>query len=333
MPSPNSGDTPGGGSRAHRDTPRTGEFAAIERIRARLEAYAVPGPGEVWIGDDAAVLGIDGGRRLLLTTDVSVAGVHGDLDVVGLADFGWRALASAISDIAAMGGDVGHAVVAVSGPADTDLDVLYSGIAAASAAHGCPVVGGDLSTSPTLAVAVAVTGSVATAPGPVLRSGARPGHHLFVTRPLGAAAAGLRLLRSGAAGASSSPDAPLIDAFLHPRARLAEGRVARESGVSAMVDVSDGLAADLAHIADASGVGLRLDDVPVAPGASRQDALAGGEDYELVTASADPDGLAGAFAAAGLPAPLRLGVCVADPAERTLRGVPLRQGGWEHPFH
>ena len=95
-----------------------GEFAAIERLRARLPA---PPPGEVWIGDDAAVLARPPGP-LVLTTDLTVAGVHGDLRLIGLDDLGWRALAGAVSDMAAMGAHADGAVVAVAGPADTDLD-------------------------------------------------------------------------------------------------------------------------------------------------------------------------------------------------------------------
>src|SRR5579872_3720495 len=120
-----------------------GERAAVERLRRRLPG---PPPGEVWIGDDAAVLARPEGR-LIVTTDLTVAGVHGDLRHIGLEDFGWRALARAVSDVAAMGGRPVGAVVAVAAPPDTDLDALYDGIAAAAVAHRCPVVGGDLSTA------------------------------------------------------------------------------------------------------------------------------------------------------------------------------------------
>ncbi|MGH9093271.1 MAG: AIR synthase-related protein, partial [Acidimicrobiales bacterium] len=110
------------------------------------------------------------------------------------------------------------------------------------------------------------------------------------------------------------------------------GQAARAAGASAMIDVSDGLAIDLHRMADASGVGFRLDTVPVAPGATREEALGGGEDYELVVATADPDALAGAFAAAGLRAPVVFGRCTGDPADRLLGGEPLGRLGWEHPM-
>ncbi len=312
-----------------------GEFAAIERLRRRLPA---PPPGETWIGDDAAVL-VPRPGPLVLTTDLSVAGVHADLDLIGLDDLGWRAVAGAISDLAAMGARPGGAVVAVAGPATTDLDLLYEGVAAAAEAHGCPVVGGDLSNATELVVAVTVTGHVDGDRGPVLRSGAAPGDHLFVTGPLGAAAAGLRALQarsiagSGAGSAASDgPDASLVEAHRRPRARLVEGETARRAGVGAMIDVSDGLVADLGHVAGASGVGYRLELVPVSPGATLEDALGGGEDYELVMATADPEALVGAFRRAGLRPLLRMGMCTGDRAERTLAGEPVTTPGWEHSW-
>jgi thiamine-monophosphate kinase len=287
----------------------------------------------VWIGDDAAVLGTVEGR-VLLTTDLAVAGVHGDLAVIGLDDLGWRAFTAAVSDLAAMGARPLGAVVAVAGPPSTDLDLLYDGIAASSEAHRCPVVGGDLSNSGEVAVAVAVTGAVEGEPGPVLRSGARPGHHVFVTGPLGAASAGLRSLRARRGTPSAAPASAeavgLETAHRRPRARLAEGEAARRAGVTAMIDVSDGLLADLGHVADASGVGFRLDRVPVAPGATIDDALGGGEDYELVMVVADPDRLEAAFARAGLRRAVRIGSCSADLSERTLDGEPAPTLGWQH---
>ncbi|HVA03478.1 MAG TPA: thiamine-phosphate kinase [Acidimicrobiales bacterium] len=301
-----------------------GEFAAIDRLRERLPA---PPPGEVWIGDDAAVLGARPGR-LLITTDLSVVGVHADLALIGVDDLGWRALVAAVSDVAAMGGRPDGAVVAVAGPPDTDLDLLYDGITASSAVLGCPVIGGDLSNATQLIVAVAVAGHVEGDPGPVRRDGARAGHALFVTGPLGAGAAGLRLLRAGSKRDGGSH--ALEMAHRRPQARLAEGEAARLAGASAMIDVSDGLLADLGHIADASEVGFRLDEVPVAVGATLDEALGGGEDYELVVATADPEGLLEAFAEAGLRPPVRIGSCTSDPWQRTLGGEPAPSMGWEH---
>ena len=301
-----------------------GEFAAIERIRRLLP----PAPaGETWSGDDAAVVVPPRGEQLVLTTDAVVAGVHADLDLVGVDDLGWKAVAAAVSDVAAMGGTARWLVAAVCGPPSTDLDRLADGMARSAAFHGCPLVGGDLSGADELMVVVTVIGTV-EAGAAVVRSGARVGDAVLVTGPLGASAAGLRLLRAGGRGASG----PCVDAHRRPRARLAEGRTARLAGSTAMVDVSDGLAADLGHLAAASGVGLRLDTVPVADGATLEEALGGGEDYELALTTPDPAGMTASFTAAGLRPPVLLGRCTADPAERTLGGRPLPAGGWEHAW-
>ncbi len=312
--------------------PPGGEFAIIDRLMHRL-----PGPpaGEVWIGDDAAVVG-PAGAQTLLTTDMSIAGVHADLRLMGLDDLGWRAVAAAVSDIAAMGGRATHVLVAVAGPPSTDLDTLYEGVAQSVEAHGCRVVGGDLSNAPQVVVVVAVTGVVGEGPGPVLRGGARAGDHLFVTGPLGASAAGLRILRGLAAPgrppAAASAENPLVRAHRRPRARLAEGTAARRSGATAMIDVSDGLAADLGHLAAASGVGFSLGDVPVAGGATIEEALGGGEDYELVFAAPDDDAVRRGFDAAGLAVPIVLGECTADRDQRQWAGTVLAPSGWEHRF-
>ena len=143
----------------------TGEDATLERIGRRLEARQGPPPtGELWGGDDAAV--VHPGRsdqRLVLTTDAMVAGVHADLSLVGPADFGWKALTTAVSDIAAMGGTPAQALVAVGAPPASALEELADGLGEAANAWACPVVGGDLSEADQLFVAVAVNVSVTPA--------------------------------------------------------------------------------------------------------------------------------------------------------------------------
>lgn len=269
--------------------PVSGEFFAIERIR-RL--FPNPPVGEVWIGDDAAVLG--GG--LLVAADVLVEGVHFRPDAPR-PDVGWKAVVANVSDIAAMGGRPTHLLVTVAGPPSTDLDALYEGIAEASSAYHCPVVGGDLSTAERLSVSVTVLGTT-DGERPVLRSGARPGDGVWVTGPLGSAAAS--------------------DYRARPHARLDEGQRARRLGATAMIDVSDGLAADLNHIARASLVGVQLARVPLALGATEEQALGGGEDFELIfTLPAEVDG-------SGLG--LAVGICTDDPTQL------LDPAGWEHPF-
>jgi thiamine-monophosphate kinase len=297
----------------------------------------------VWIGDDAAAVALpaEGSGWLLLAADTVVAGVHADLALTGVDDLGWKALAASVSDIAAMGGDPGHALVTVAGPPDTDLDGLYRGLASAAREMGCPVVGGDLTNADQLVVTVAVTGYCRDGP-PVRRSGARAGDAIWVTGPLGGAAAGLRLLRAGVASQVMADDTvgddtvaddtvrQVIAAHARPRAQLPAGRAARRAGATAMIDVSDGLSADLDHLAAASGVGVALDSVPVHPAATLEEALAGGEDFALVFCAPETAEVELAFA--GLNTPIRIGRCTADRAERTLAGAPLAAHGWQHGF-
>jgi thiamine-monophosphate kinase len=286
-----------------------------------------------------------------------VVGTDADLALTGLDDFGWKAMAVNLSDIAAMGGRASHALVSVVGLGPDELVTLYEGILAAAEEYGCPVVGGDLSGGEQVVVTVAVTGWVLG--DAVLRSGASPGDSIWVTAPLGAAAAGLRLLREAAAAvlpsshdASASPapagpapvgrstvrssrswsaaQAPLVEAQARPRPALAAGQAAREAGATAMIDVSDGFSADLAHLARLSGVGYDLAVVPVAEGATLTEALEGGEDFVLVfTCPGEIDATA-VFARAGLPPPLRVGTCHGRVGEYRLGGETLVARGWEH---
>jgi thiamine-monophosphate kinase len=313
----------------------TGEFAAIGGLRRRLARPTLA--GETWIGDDAAVVRSSPDEWLLLAADTVVGGVHADLDLTGLDDLGWKAMAASLSDVAAMGGQPGHALVTVAGPPGTDLERLYDGLSAASLKYECPIVGGDLTNAGSLVVTVAVTGRCSGSP--VLRSGARPGDRIWVTGPLGAAAAGLRVLqerasatsdRSGAGVPPSDAPQALVRAHSRPQPRLAEGMAARAAGASAMIDVSDGLLADLGHICEESGVGFRIDSVPVADGATLTEALRGGEDFALVFCAPETVSLRDAFH--GLRHPVALGVCTADPEDRFLEGEAVDTHGWEHQW-
>jgi thiamine-monophosphate kinase len=186
----------------------TGELRFVADLAARLGSAPA---GEVWAGDDAAVVRPPSGP-LLLAIDPVVQGVH---FVEADADAGWRSVARNVSDIAAMGGRPLHALVSLVLPPGLDVSALVDGLVEATAM--CPIVGGDTSSGPTLVVTVAVTGTVDGTP--VLRSGAAPGDVLFVTGPLG--------------GRPS-----------RPQPRVAEGIAAREAGATAMLDISDGLALD-----------------------------------------------------------------------------------------
>jgi thiamine-monophosphate kinase len=271
--------------------------------------------------DDAAVLDVPGGGPLVVSVDSVVAGVHVDLALCSPPDVGWKALMGALSDLAAMGARPLGALVAlcVPGPGgDGELALgVMEGVAEASAACGCPVVGGDVSAAAELVVAVTVMGTV-DGGVPVGRKGAIDGDAVLVTGPCGGSAAGLR--RGGG------------DAYRRPVARLGEGTAARVAGAHAMIDVSDGLALDLHRLADASEVGFMLESVPVADGATREEALAGGEDYELVMAvgEAEVGVLMDEFEAAGLRRPSRIGTVTGDAAVRTLGGQDLGRLGWQH---
>jgi thiamine-monophosphate kinase len=308
----------------------TSEFAAIARILTTLPRP--PDSTQVWIGDDAAVLPAPSSGQVLWAADTVVAGVHADLALTGLADFGWKAMAASLSDLAAMGAEPAHSLVTVAGPAGTDLDSLYRGLAAASREYGCPIVGGDLTSAGVLVVTVAVSG---TCDGePVLRSGASPGDLIWVSGALGAAAAGLRHLRARATCAEAPEATPEVDfdllvrAHSRPAAAIGSGRAARLGGATAMIDISDGLAADLSHVAVASGVGIRLEYVPVALGATFEEAMGGGDDYALAFCAPESAPIEEAFH--GLELPIRIGTCTSDPAERTIAGGRFVTTGWEH---
>jgi thiamine-monophosphate kinase len=300
----------------------------VQSIRSRLgNEFELFG-----LRDDAGVVRLPGGESLVVSVDSVVEGVHFDLSFCAPSDVGWKALMQALSDLAAMGASPVGALIALGLPRPGDggggelAMGLTDGVAEASAASGCPIVGGDVSSADQLVLAVTVLGSVADGGAPVSRSGARPGDVVMVTGPCGGSAAGLRELKADA------PEADARRAYRRPVARLTEGDVARRNGVRAMIDVSDGLALDLHRLADASAVGFSLEDVPVAAGATFEEALGGGEDYELLLALAESDveSLGHSFDEAGLREPIRLGKVVEDQALRVLGTSPLERVGWQH---
>lgn len=332
---------------------RVDEFDAIGRMsalfvsaaRVRFPEGDLPPGGEVWIGDDAAVLAGGTATPTLLTTDLVVDGVHFDLRLCSIEDVGYKAMMVTASDLAAMGASPDRALASIVAPPGTQLDQLAAGLAAASAECGCVIVGGDLSGGPVVVVSVAVLGGLEPEgiPGPLLRSGAVPGDRLFVTGALGGSAAGHRILldelsrESGDTGGAdrrhrNETDERLVGAFRRPRARIGEGQAARQAGASAATDISDGLVTDIGHLSRASEVGIFLDTVPIVGGATEEEALYGGEDYELVVATPDPDRLADAYRAAGLPSPIPIGWCTDHEDEIALGGEPLSPGGWTHRF-
>ena len=272
------------------------ELALIRGIRQR----AGVGPGvRVGIGDDCAVLEPEHGTSLLATTDLLIEDVHFRRRYATPRDIGWKALAVNLSDIAAMGGRPRWALVALACPASTetdDVEAFYEAAGELAAEHGVSIVGGDTSASPAgWIVNVTLLGD--TAQGPLLRSTARVGDIVAVTGPLGRSEAGLALLAAGEIppGLDRDDVADVTAAHLRPVPRVREGRwLAAAGGVTAMMDLSDGLVTDLGHVTEESAVGARIevDRIPVSAAVRRvaaacqRDALdwatGGGEDYELL---------------------------------------------------
>jgi thiamine-monophosphate kinase len=275
------------------------------------------------------VLTVQGGQ-LVACVDQVVEGVHLESAWAGPADFGWKAVTTTLSDLAAMGATPHGVMLAVAGPAGADLSSVIVGAREAAQTYGAHLVGGDLSRGGELYVAATALGWVPAGQA-VRRSSARPGDAIWVTGPLGAAAAGLAVLSVQPERARwSETERRLALAQLRPRPRISAGTLARRLGASAMIDISDGLSLDLDRLARASGVGFSLSEVPVADGADLSEALGGGEDYELcITISADID-LAGHLVEAGEPVPVRIGVCTDDPDQRDFKGVTLVPTGHDH---
>jgi thiamine-monophosphate kinase len=279
------------------------------------------------------------GHRLVVTTDVLVEGLDFTAALSEPEDWGWKAVVANLSDLAAMAAEARWLVLALTVPDPTPvatLERVYAGVGEACRAFGVALVGGDISAGPALSMAVTALGETER---PVPRSGARPGDRLAVSGPLGAAAAGLALLQSGdpAAAGLLGRFPGLAAAHRRPQPALAMGLALARAGATAMIDVSDGLAGDALHLAEASGVGIEVHDaaVPLAPGVAEAAALLGRGPLELAMGGGEDFVLAAALPrAADLGGVLDCGRFTADPSARVrvTRGgpVPLAGLAWDH---
>jgi len=316
-----------------------GEFELIERYFAAVGAAR--GDVVLGVGDDAAVLSVPAGHELIACADTLVAGQHFPAGFEA-ADVGWRSLAVNLSDLAAMGATPAWALLALTLPSIDEewLEGFVTGFAALANAHAVALVGGDTTRGP-LCMTVQALGSVPTGTA-LRRRGAQAGDLIYVTGWPGDAAAGLALLEGRLAGSGANRGA-LEAKFRRPEPRVAFGT--RLRGVaSACIDVSDGLAADLGHLAAASGVGaiIRAEELPLSralyalagEARAREFALGGGDDYELLftVPPAARTALARLTAATGAPACHCIGEVVAGRGVRLVAKsgeLPVPRG-WDH---
>lgn len=323
-----------------------GEFGLIER----LMGSRIAPPGVVkGAGDDAAVLQISRGSRLLVTGDMLVEGTHFLRDQASPFDLGYKLLAVNLSDIAAMAGTPRFAVVFLGLPADLTVEAveeLYQGLQSLADQHQVAIVGGDTVRSQHLTLGLTLLGE-GNPSKVILRSGAQAGDLLAVTGTLGGSAAGLAVVL-GQVAVEEETARRARAAHYRPCPRVKEGiRLGSLGLVGAMIDISDSLASEVAHLCRESGVGAELwgEAVPIAPEVPRiaqalgqsplNLALYGGEDYELLFA-VNPAGwerVKVEMAELGTPV-TAIGRFTASPRKIELtvsgRRQPLASSGYDH---
>ena len=248
-------------------------------VRALLSEWGQSASG---VGDDAAIIQVPPGEKLVVTTDTSVEGVHFRREWLNHFEIGYRATATALSDLAAMAARPLGVVIALTLPhADrVEASGLATGIREGASASLCPIIGGDLTAGTTLSLTVTALGSTTR---PLSRSGARAGDRVYVTGTLGGPAAAVRAWKAG-----KEPSEVQRARFAHPIPRIEAAIALGVLGVTSAIDISDGLLGDLAHIAAASKVAVEVDleRIPHLPGVSAIEAAGSGEEYEIaVTAS------------------------------------------------
>lgn len=261
-----------GDARPHQAMGAGKEFDTIRMLMARWGCLACD------IGDDAAVLAPSGQNRYVVSTDACIEGVHFRSEWITPFDVGVRAAAAALSDLAAMGAGADYMLVSFVVPASwrSRLGKVADGIGMQVKRAGAQIVGGNLSLGPSFGLFLTVIGR---ARRPVPRSGAQIGDKVVVTGMLGGPGAALAAWKAG-----SEVSRWAHERFVHPLPRLVEGRLLADAGATAMIDISDGLAADARHVAAASGVDIVIDPamLPLGERVTAQAALASGEEYELL---------------------------------------------------
>ena len=326
-----------------------GEFELIDRIVARLGRAAA---SDILVppGDDAAVWTHDQPTATVATIDTLAEGTHWRPETMSMADVGWRAVATTVSDLAAMGAEPEYLLIAAMlGPRLTDdqLDDFVDGLALSARIHGARVAGGDVVRAEATAFTVTALGRARLAPdgAPLLlrRDAAEVGDHVAVSGTPGAAAAGLEAIEQGK---ENDPSAiTIVHQHRRPRARLKLGELAIAAGLRCAIDISDGLLQDLGHIAKRSNVGIEVEaeQVPLhssavwllGPERALDLALGGGDDYELAL-TGPPDTL-DALAARLEDTPLRriARVVAEHPGEVVAVGANAKlyqppSAGWDH---
>lgn len=306
---------------------QVGEFAliaAVTRRAHRLDAVQV-GPG-----DDAAVVGLSS-PRVVISTDSLVEAVHFRRDWADAADIGRKAVAVNVADIEAMGATPVAVVIALSAPADlpvTWLEGFADGVRVECETAGVSLVGGDLTRAPQVVIAVTAIGELGERP-PVTRSGAVVGQVIAVRGRLGWAAAGWQTLSRG----FRSPRLA-VEAYRAPQVPYGAGAVAAAAGATALIDVSDGLLADLGHLARASGVvcALRSDAFAVPEPIAAVAAATGTDPLTLILTGGEDHALVGTFPPDAVPADWWVVGEVLPGAPAVLVDGVARDGdaGWDH---